>query len=248
MSRGARDRMPNHVMRGSHSPARFTSSGTRTGALRLWMWQLLVLACLCASAIAAEPNGASDMPVSSLKPPRPEMPPTTWEQYGGWIIAGSVLAAGAISFAVWLRTCPKEIAQESFAIGARRELETLTAQKGDTAVLSRASQVLRTYISRSFGLSAGELTTREICDAVSNNKDIGPELAGEIVEFLRGCDLHKFSPTPPQTRFDAAPRALTIIDKAENRLAAVTAPALDGAATGVASTRQAGASHDSLRI
>jgi hypothetical protein len=88
-------------------------------------------------------------------------------------------------------------------------------------VLSRTSQVLRSYVASSFRLSSGELTTTEVCDAISKNTEVGPELATDITDFLRSCDLQKFSPAPPQARLGAVPKALAIIDKAESRLVAI---------------------------
>jgi hypothetical protein len=177
--------------------------------------------CVTGAMFAGEPNGASELPASSLKPPRPEIPPSFWEQYGGWVIAGAMLAIIAIAFGIWLLLRPKPTQQVACVEEARRELHALAGRNEDTTVLSRTSQVVRGYVSASFGLSSGELTTSEVCDAVSKHTDVGPELAMDISGFLRSCDVQKFSPAPPQPRFDAVTKALAIIEKTERRLSTI---------------------------
>src|SRR5690349_10710498 len=60
-------------------------------------------------AAAAETNGASDLPASSLQPPRGEIPPSFWEQYGTWIILASLLLLCWIALGVWLMARPKPL-------------------------------------------------------------------------------------------------------------------------------------------
>jgi hypothetical protein len=148
----------------------------------------------------------------------------------------------ALALGIWLLLRPKETKPVPRVVEARRELQALAGQPEDGTVLSRTSQVLRSYVSSSFGLASGQLTTREVCDAVSMNHDVGPELANDIAEFLRSCDRQKFSPTPPlpQPRFGAVSKALAIIDKTENRLTTIRQDSVACPADTGSSARAAG--------
>ena len=169
---------------------------------------------------AAEPNGASDLPASSLKPPRGEILPSFWEQHGTWIILGGIVILTLLATAIWLLLRPKPPVPISPAVQARTALEPLRQQREDGAVLSRTSQILRRYLTASFGLAPGEYTTGEFCRELGRNKEIGPALAGPVTEFLRACDFRKFAPESGAagTEFGAVARALSLIEQAETRL------------------------------
>jgi hypothetical protein len=182
---------------------------------------LLPLACLSYPLIAlsSDTNGALDSPSSSLRPPRGELLPSFWEQYGAWMILGAVLVLALIALAGWLVMRPKQEVPVPFAVQARIELEPLRQKPEDGALLSQTSQVLRRYIAAMFGLPPGELTTLEFCSAILNDPKIGAELGRETSEFLQVCDLRKFSPAPPSLPPGVVGRALSIIDRGESRLA-----------------------------
>ena len=196
----------------------------------------LVFLCVAGATVAGEPNGASELPASSLNPPRGEIPPSIWEQYGGWIIAGSVLAVAVLAAGIWFLTRPKPEEKEPSVVTARRELETLAAKEEDATVLVRTSQILHRYIAASFSMPADQMTTREFCDGMFKTSELGVELARETSEFLQRCDVKKFAPAPPTGSLRAVATALAIIDRAEQRLAHLHQSAV---AAGAASTPQA---------
>ena len=195
----------------------------------------LLFLCVAGATVAGEPNGASELPTSSLNPPRGEIPPSMWEQYGGWIIAGSVLAVAGVTAGIWFLTRPKAEEKEPCAVTARRELEVLTGKEEDPTVLVGTSQILHRYIAASFSMPGDQMTTREFCDAMFKNSELGVELASETAEFLQRCDVKKFAPAPPKGSLSAVATALGIIDRAEQRLAHLRQSA---AAAGAASTLQ----------
>jgi len=179
----------------------------------------LVFSSCAALIFAAEPNGASDLPPSSLKPPRAEIPPTVWEQHGPVIVVGAIVVLGALATGVWLFLRPKPVVAVPCAVQARTELEGLRDRPEDGALLSRTSQVLRHYFMAAFHLAAAELTTSEFCRAMASREDIGPELYGQVEELLRACDLRKFAATSPPEPIKAVDRSLAIINRAEKRIA-----------------------------
>ena len=165
-------------------------------------------------------TNAPDALSSSLLPPRGEIPPTFWEQYGAWVVLLSVLVAAAIVLVAWWLTRPNPARPVPWAVLARQELELLRREPQDGIFLSRVSQVLRRYIAAAFGLPSGESTTSEFCRALLGSGQIGSELSQEMCDFFKQCDLRKFSPPPPPlATFDAITRALSIVEKAEKRLA-----------------------------
>jgi hypothetical protein len=169
--------------------------------------------------VAAAGTNSVD-PASSLNPPRGEILPTFWEQYGGWVIVLSALLIAVIAFVVWLTTRPKAILQVPWPVQARAELQPLRKQPEDGILLSRISRILRYHIALGFGLPLSETTTAEFCRAIADSEKVGPEISSEITEFLKECDLRKFgSSPPPLATFDGVVRCLKIIDKAEKRLA-----------------------------
>ncbi len=179
----------------------------------------LVCLCLAEPMVAAEPNGASDLPASSLNPPRGEIPPSVWEEYGGWIIAGSILAFAAIASGVWFLTRPKPEQKEPCVVAARRELKGLIDKQEDDALLVRTSQILHRYLAASFSMPGDQMTTREFCEGMSKNSRVGVDLARETSEFLQRCDVKKFAPAPPKGNLGAVATAMAIVDRAEQRLA-----------------------------
>src|SRR5262249_19221686 len=105
------------------------------------------------------------------------------------------------------------------AAQARQELEPLRQRAEDGNVVSRVSQIIRHYVANVFALPQGELTTTELSGTLLQNQNIGPELGGDMVKFLRECDLRKFAPAQPQAPLDAVSRALGLINRTESRVA-----------------------------
>lgn len=197
----------------------FRISGfTQASAFGLRMLVLQAYVCSSFLAAAAETNSASELPASSLRPPRGELPASFWEQYGIWIILASLLLLCWIALAVWLIVRPKAAPPVPRAVSARQELEPLRSLPEDGHLLSRASQVLRHYLVAALGLPAQELTTAEFCAVVLNHPKIGAELGEQICGFLRDCDLRKFSPVATGPQLGAVDRILNLVDRCENRL------------------------------
>ncbi|HTL17163.1 MAG TPA: hypothetical protein VL793_07995 [Patescibacteria group bacterium] len=179
----------------------------------------LLACCTSAPLLADEANGASDLPPSSLKPPRGEIMPSFWEQHGTLIIIGGILLLAAIGAGLWLVFKPKPPVPVPFAVEARHQLEALGDGPEDGVTLSRTSQVLRRYIAASFGLPSLELTTTEFCRAVNQNAKIGQELSQQICRFLQSCDVRKFAPGATGPELGAVSQCLALIERTESDLA-----------------------------
>jgi hypothetical protein len=188
--------------------------------LRVQYFLCLFLIGLCFPFLSrAQTNGSSDLPASSLMPPRGEIPPTFWEQYGIWVLIGAALFLGLVTLGIWFAIRPKLVPAVPYSVHAREELESLRQQPQDAPLLSRTSQILRRCLAALFDLPSGELNTSEFCQAALGSAKLGPDLARDSIEFLKACDLHKFAPSHPDAPADAVGRALSMIDLAEKRLA-----------------------------
>jgi hypothetical protein len=126
---------------------------------------------------------------------------------------------GTFALLIWLLVRPRPPVPIPPAVQARKELEPLKQKPEEGILLSQISQILRHYLAAVFPLPRGELTTTDLSRSIIQDQKIGPELGGEVIEFLRACDLRKFAPCPPPAPLDAVSRALSLIDRAEKRLA-----------------------------
>jgi hypothetical protein len=167
--------------------------------------------------------------VPKLRPARGEIPPTFWEQYGWWVIAGAVALVILAACVAWLLLRPKPPVILPPDTQARRELEPLLRQVEDGRVLSRTSQVLRHYVAKAFGLPPEEMNTTEFCRALAGQERLGAQLSQAISDFVRQCDLRKFAPPPAipppiptAPPVSAVQQALRLVEQAEARRAAVT--------------------------
>jgi hypothetical protein len=184
--------------------------------------QTLLIAALSLPLLAAT-NAPGPDEIPPLSPPRTELPPTYWDQH-----AWQVLLLGAVTVVLmaglgWLLLRPRKVVAPSPATVARRALAPLMQREEDGTVLSQVSQVLRAYVIAAFRLPPGEKTTTDFCHAISGNDLLGQELTKRLGDFLRECDLRKFSPgesAPPLAAASskAAARALELIEMAEARL------------------------------
>jgi len=165
--------------------------------------------------LGAATNPAAADAIPPLRPPRGEIPPGFWEQYGWWIIVAGVLLLGAAGAAVWWMRRSRPAVAVPPEVLARQALEPLRGQAEDGAVLSRISQVLRRYGSAAFGLPAGEMTTAEFCRAIAEPGRLGAELSTALGDFLRQCDERKFAPASPKPALGAAEQALKLLAQAE---------------------------------
>jgi hypothetical protein len=184
--------------------------------------------------LAATNESASEETFPPLpRPPRPEIPPTVWEQYGVWIVILGVLLLAMLAGVVWWLTRPKPPVIEPAAVRARHELEPLRQRAENGLVLSRVSQVLRHYVAGAFNLPPEELTTTEFCRALARSEQVGPELSTEMGEFLRECDRRKFAVLPILPPLGAVAQAAKFIEQAEVRRTQLMAAAAAAAAAEV---------------
>jgi hypothetical protein len=219
----AEGRRPNSLLPSSNCGASFgfgfrISAFFRPSDFGFRVLHLLIVFSTSALTLAANTNNLPD-PASSLQPPRGEILPTFWEQYGTWIMLAGVLLTGAIALVVWLGTRPKPAVPVPWSVQARRQLEPLRGQPEDGRLLSEVSQIVRHYIAAAFGLSSDEATTSEFCRTLAACEKIGTELSADLSSFFKECDLRKFAPTPPASAYGVVGRSLKIIEVAENRLA-----------------------------
>src|SRR6266850_1304325 len=138
------------------------------------------LFCLTLPTRAATNISAGDDDLAKLRPPRAEIPPTFWERYNIWIIAGALVFLGLIGIIVWIVTRPKPPVIVPPEIRAKEALDSLSSKPEDGLVLSQVSQILRRYIAEAFAFPPGERTTTEFCRVIASHDRIVPELASAI--------------------------------------------------------------------
>ena len=160
---------------------------------------------------------ASTNALPALAPAYGVIPPTFWEQEGTTVLVGGVTLIALAVLILWKLFQPKPVVILPPEILALEALAKLLRQPEDEKLLSNVSQILRRYVIAAFELPAAELTTTEFCAALAASKNIGAELAGAISSFLRECDERKFSPASSAAPFNAASRALKLVDLAEKR-------------------------------
>jgi len=207
-----------------------------------WNSSLRALAAIlwAAAAAVSAADGAGPESIPPLRPPRGEISPTFWEQYGVWVVLGGVLLAAVLGVAIWFLVRPKPPEPVPPQAAARRALESLSQQPEDGALLTRVSQVLRRYFAAAFGLPEVELNTTEFCRALAGNDQLGPELSTAVADFMRECDRRKFAPAPPAPQappLHAVSQALALVETAEaRRVPQVAPPALSAAGASTANS------------
>ncbi len=167
-------------------------------------------------SLPAATNLISADQIPPLQPPRGEIGPGFWEQYGSWVWLGIGLLLLVVCILIWRLTRPKPPPVIPPAgVQARQALEPLDAQPETGAVLSRVSQVVRHYFSLSFGLPPAERTTTEFSSALAASPQVSPELSAAVSDFLRKCDQRKFALAPPPMPLGAVATAVKLIEQAE---------------------------------
>jgi len=172
--------------------------------------KLLGLIVFCLVLVGSALAAGDDIP--SLRPPRAELRPTFWEQHGWQIVLAAVLFAGLTAFFLTWRRGPKPSVIIPPEALARAALEALRGQAEDVRVIAEISRILRHYAIAAFALPPGELTTTEIQKALKAC-EANPELANDVICFLRDCDEWKFGPFPSASRVGAVARALELVEK-----------------------------------
>ncbi len=183
------------------------------------------LALLAAASLVAATNSAPPDAIAPLRPPRAEIPPGFWEQYGFWIIILGMLLVGIALAALWFVTRPRPPVVVPPEVQARQALGALRPTPEDGALLSQVSQIVRHYVAAAFHLPPGELTTSEFCRTIAGCEQIDSELSAAFADFLRQCDQRKFAPSQPRSPLAAVSWALKLIDEAEARRATLAQPA-----------------------
>ena len=192
----------------------------RTAALRLGV-VLLVSVSFVLSTRAFDLTKPDPPP--KLRPPRPEIAPSFWEQHPGeiWqqhkaiIILLALLLLGLVAGLVWYFLRPRPSLIVPPGVRARKELEKLKSEPENGALLSHVSQVLRRSIAEMFSLPPHEMTTSEFCQVIGGQPKIELELGSQIGSFLRNCDELKFAARPARPPFGAVTQALGIIERAD---------------------------------
>jgi hypothetical protein len=169
------------------------------------------------SAVAATNQSPADE-IPALRPPRDLIPATYWEQHSSAIIFLVAAAIIVVCALLWFLLRPKSPARVPPELEARQALEALRRQRETGAVLSRVSQILRSYLAAAFDLPPGEMTTAEFCEVLTTNPRVGTELSSTLTKFLRGSDEQKFSPAPPPATQSAVEYALRLVWLAQTRL------------------------------
>jgi hypothetical protein len=183
--------------------------------------------CLGLIALSAGNTWAASLEPSAeklvLNPPYAEIPPSLWEQYGAWLIAGAFLLLALTVVAIAWKLRPKPQVMVPIEVRTRQELELLRQRPEDGQTLSLISRSLKRYLTVAFELSREEMTTAEFSRALGDNGRIGRELAAQASEFLRRCDQLKFAPDPSQSESGWIDQAFTIFESGETRRAVLKA-------------------------
>lgn len=159
--------------------------------------------------------------VRSLVPAETEEPlglaplaefPRAW---GPWLVAALLVLALLGALWWWLRRRRRAPADTS-ALPPHEELvvrlDRLEAARPDTPDAVKPfyvelSDALRTYLARSLGVPAREVTTRELLDLLERNEHVPYEARDPLAEVLRRADLVKFAEYIPDEHETALARA-----------------------------------------
>jgi hypothetical protein len=188
---------------------RIQKSEVRSQNVHAALW-LLFLVFLGSNAFAQEE-------APKLQPPLGEIPPTFWEQHGLIVILATAGVILLVVLGIWFWLQPKPVEALPPEEIARRELAALSKRPENGEVISRASQILRQYVLAVFELPAGQPTTAEFCQLITENDKMGNELSSALKDFLRQCDDRKFAKLGAVAPLNAAVRALELVNQGEAR-------------------------------
>ncbi|MDB6122312.1 MAG: hypothetical protein JWQ71_1305 [Pedosphaera sp.] len=180
-----------------------------SGKLRSWVLAIS-FGFISYSVLAAEEDAAT-----LLRPPRGELHPSVWEQYGWLVGSAAILVLIMVALWIaWLRRSKPTPAVSAAAL-ARRDLEVLRGRSEDDSVVTHVSRILRQYIISAFYLPRAELTTAELFKLLPSRPQTSATLTAAIHNFLRQCDERKFSPTPPIPQAGVVDKALELVEHIE---------------------------------
>jgi hypothetical protein len=162
----------------------------------------------------------------ALRPPLNLMPPSFWEQHGGPVIAGTVVALGAVVLAIWLLRRARPVVEMPADVAARQALEALRGRAEDERVVAEVSRNLRLYVRAAFLQQSDELTTEELLSALGHRTSIPSDPTLLLSSLLRECASRRFAPIPPPAPPALVPRALELVARFESvrKPAAILSP------------------------
>lgn len=150
---------------------------------------IFVVVLPAAAQVAAEDDIRGPKPLIEIPAPGPATP---WLTYAVW---GLVLVVVIGVFVWWFmrRRAPGVTAADR----ARRELDQLGRDSGSMSAgdfAAAASQVVRVFIEKRFGLAAPKRTTEEfLMECSKGGEDRLRSSGDQLREFLRSCDKAKFA-------------------------------------------------------
>lgn len=210
---------------------------TRRGTFARWM--ALGVACVCSLPVKARNAQSALEDIPPFRPPKPELPPTFWEDPFGpghravwfWVAGAVVLMCVASAWILLLRRrpvlvpTPAETARAALAAldGPPPLPDALTTRLHD-----QVSGILRTYFVAVLELPVTELTGRELAAAMEACSKAGKEVAVEAGTLLRQLERKQFDPEANAADNDVVQKAMKLVDLMEARLRPV--PAVTAAA------------------
>ena len=149
--------------------------------------------------------------------------PVTFKEVLPWVLGG-LAAAGLIALLVWLvirarrRKAEALKPKEPAYIVALRELDKYRSDKywapeRQKAFYSGITDALKAYMDDRFGVDAPEMTTAELFAALKNDKDITPQMYGDLKELFERADFVKFAKyiAPDEDNSKALPLAVSFV-------------------------------------
>lgn len=163
---------------------------------------------------------------ADLQPPRPpaSFPSPLWV----WVfLAAGVLVVGTLLFWLWRRARGQRTAAKPRLAPnpeATQRLHALAVPEAEPAIKPfyvELSDLLRTYLSRTLGVPALELTTRELTAALASDARVPEAALKDIRGTLRVADLVKFADIHPNadahtTAIEKTRKAVELIEAAVN--------------------------------
>jgi len=167
---------------------------------------------------------AAEEEAELLRPPRGELRPGFWSQYGWWVVIAVAICSAALF--VWMKLLrrAKPVIVTPPEVMARSALEGLRGRTEDAALVAEVSRVFRRYVVFAFNLPPDELTTGEIQLALKADSQASPDLISAIHDFLRRCDEWKFARVPTAAPAGVVQRASELLEKTEAHRAQVKPP------------------------
>ncbi|EEF57919.1 hypothetical protein [Pedosphaera parvula] len=165
------------------------------------------------------PNALSaQQDLTALRPPKGELAPGFWEQFGWVVAAGLIVLFGVALTWAMLRKGKKPPILPAPAMMAKRELEALRGQTKGEAHAFGVSKIIKNYLVLVLCLPPGEYTTLDINKALQTQPDLGEDLKQNFARFLRECDEQKFSGAHSRSDNDIITSASGLIDQTESQL------------------------------